>query len=306
MTPPFVIGIGNKEAQEAFVQTHKHFLDEYFLLRPLIEKVFLNRVIDPPSPESLFAVADLPDDDPRVQAIDDRYKSELILYTLGRIALDDFFEIIVLAANGWGVGALKIMRGMYERAVTDAYIGNNPEASRAFADNVWTHRSKVWHRLKKTNPKLAAENAADIEEIEKEAKLVQERKNESICKKCGRLKEINSWTALDLFSMAEAVGNDFASLYLYCYLEPTSHMHATGAGTSARIKHTGNAWTYKIDSDDWGEMALVYGHKLLLLNLRTQIQFFNLELSGDMKARLDGYDNLWNPYFAEKLAQTGK
>jgi uncharacterized protein DUF5677 len=306
MTEPFVIGIGNKEAQEAFLRAHKNFLDEYFLLRPLVEKVFLNRVINPPSPEAISAVADLPDNDPQVQALEDRYKAELIVYTLGRIALDDFFEIIVLAGNGWGVGALKIMRGMYERAVTAAYIGNKPEASRAFADNVWTHRSKVWNRLKKTNPKLAAENAADIEEIEKEAKLVQERKNESICKKCGQLKEISAWTALDLFSMAEAVGDDFANLYLYCYLEPTSHMHATGAGTSARIKHTGDAWTYKIESDDLGEMALVYGHRLLLLNLWTQIQFFNLELSSEMKARFDGHENLWNPYFAEKFAETGK
>jgi hypothetical protein len=89
--------------------------------------------------------------------------------------------------------------------------------------------------LKKTNPSLAeGETPEEIKQVEVEAKLAQDRKNESVCKKCGRLKEIDACTALDLSTMVELVGGELAELYLHCYLEPTSHMHATGSGTSAR------------------------------------------------------------------------
>ena len=50
-------------------------------------------------------------------AVQDRYYTDLIVYTLGRIAIDDFSELMVLGGNGWGIGALKILRGMYERVV---------------------------------------------------------------------------------------------------------------------------------------------------------------------------------------------
>ena len=55
-------------------------------------------------------------------AIEDKYRTDLIFYTLGRMAVDDFSELVVLAGNGWGIGALKTLRGMYERIVTAASL----------------------------------------------------------------------------------------------------------------------------------------------------------------------------------------
>ena len=37
--------------------------------------------------------------------------------SLGRICVEEFNEILLLAGNGRGVGALKVLRGMFERAV---------------------------------------------------------------------------------------------------------------------------------------------------------------------------------------------
>lgn len=104
MTTPLVVGIGTEDAQKAFLQTNKPFLDEYHLLLSVVKAVFLNRVIYPPSDEVIASLIGLPDEHPQVMAVDDKYKSDLIVYTLGRIALDDFGELIVLAGNGWGVG----------------------------------------------------------------------------------------------------------------------------------------------------------------------------------------------------------
>ena len=295
MEPQVIVGIGTKESQEAFLANNQPFLDEYQRLRPVIEKVFLNRTIHPPSDEVIESVKDLPDDDAKVLAIDDKYKSDLIVYTLGRIALDDFGELIVLAGNGWGIGALKILRGMYERCVTAAYIAKTPEASRVFADSIWTHKAKVWKRLVELNPKLGeGETPPDVKTIQDEAKRAQDLKKESVCKSCGQLKKIDAWTALDLASMARIAGKDLESLYLPCYLEPTSHMHATGAGTAARMEHTPDAWTYKMDTSWEARLAVLLGHNLLLQNLRTQNDYFNLDLFDALNTHFAEFNVVWD------------
>jgi len=307
MTTPLVVGIGTEDAQNAFLQTNKPFLDEYHLLLPVVKAVFLNRVIYPPSDEVIASLVGLPDEHPQVMAVDDKYKSDLIVYTLGRIALDDFGELIVLAGNGWGVGALKILRGMYERVVTSAYIAKNPQASRAFAASIWTHRAKVWRRLVALDPTLSeGELPDDIKTIQAEAKRAQDNKNESTCKCCGQLKKIDPWTALDLASMARIAGKHLEDLYLGCYLEPTAHLHATGAGTAARIRHAGNSWLYKLDTSEEGRMALVFGHNLLLQNLRAQNDYFDLGLFNSINSRFTAFKELWDKQMAENDAPTNE
>ncbi len=213
------------------MQQNKRYLDEWASLKTVIEKVFLNRTIHPPSDEVRQKVARLPDDDPEVMAIEDKYRTDITVYTLGRMAVDDLSELTVLAGNGWGTGALKILRGMYERVVTSAYIAKNPEASRAFGDSFWTHRLKLWNRLSVSDPEIVQRaNPEVVETIKTEGKKAQERKNASVCKHCGQVKLIDSWTPLDLASMSKIVGSSLENLYGYCYLEPTSHMHATAAG----------------------------------------------------------------------------
>src|SRR5271167_491232 len=121
-----IVGIGNGEAQQRFMCENTQFLEEWPLLQPVIEQVFLNRTIYPPSEDAWARVKDLPDDASEVLALEDKYRTDLIVYTLGRIAVDDFNELVVLAGNGRGVGALKILRGMYERIVTAAYVAQTP------------------------------------------------------------------------------------------------------------------------------------------------------------------------------------
>ena len=295
MTTLPIIGVGNEGSQKAFLQANKPFLDEYHLLLSVVKDVFLNRVIYPPSDEVIASLAGLPDQDPKVLAVDDKYRSDLIVYTLGRIAWDDFGELMVLAGNGLGVGALKILRGMYERVVTSAYIAKNPQASRAFADGIWTHHAKVWRRLVALNPALSeGELPEEIRTIQTEAKRAQDNKNASTCKCCGQLKQIDAWTPLDLASMARIAGKQLEDLYLGCYLEPTAHLHATAAGTAARMQHAENSWLYKLDTTGEARMALFFGHDLILLNLRTQNDYFDLGLLNSIDSRIAAFNELWD------------
>src|SRR5258708_3052993 len=114
------IGIGDADAQARFIKTHEKFLEEYPTIRALLAKVFLRplakseRAMLPTSPTE----------------IEDHNMADGVVFFLGRAVADDFGELLVLAGNGRGIGSYKILRGMYERIVTAAFISKNPPEAR--------------------------------------------------------------------------------------------------------------------------------------------------------------------------------
>ena len=58
--------------------------------------------------------------------INPKNRLEDICFGLGHTCRDDYLEVVFLAVNGYGVGASKILRGLYERAVALAYIISDP------------------------------------------------------------------------------------------------------------------------------------------------------------------------------------
>lgn len=57
-----------------------------------------------------------------------------VIYMLSRTCAEDFQEILLLCGNGYGIGAEKLLRGMYERAVTLVYLHEHPEEAKDFLD----------------------------------------------------------------------------------------------------------------------------------------------------------------------------
>jgi hypothetical protein len=116
----------------------------------------------------------------------------------------------------------------------------------------------------------------------------------SVCKHCGQIKVIDAWTPLDLASMAKIAGKRFEDLYAYCYLETTSHMHATGAGMTARMVHTDQAWLYKLDTTEEARVALTFAHNLILLNFGIQNDYFVLGLDDLIRKRIEAFGGVWD------------
>ena len=69
-------------------------------------------------------------------------------FSLGETCRVDFLEILFLAVHGWGVGASKLLRGLYERAVALAYMLKHPEKADRFfryaaiQENTESHASR--------------------------------------------------------------------------------------------------------------------------------------------------------------------
>jgi hypothetical protein len=49
------------------------------------------------------------------------------VFFLSSLVFEDFTEVWVMAGNGLGTGALKVLLGMYELAVTAAYLSRFPD-----------------------------------------------------------------------------------------------------------------------------------------------------------------------------------
>lgn len=290
------IGVGDAAAQARFLDRYKPFLSEYPELSKVLKKCFLRALKNPPE-EEYKALLELPDEDPSVIAFEDRLNADLLVFYLGRICADDFGEIITLAGNGRGVGAYKILRGMYERIVTASYIAQNPSESRPFMEEEWIQKWKLWQSALKVTPDIANrytdEQKRNLEEQYRKAKA---KKEESVCKKCGQPKTAEAWTRVDVFSMAEKSDKDLADLYGSCYQEPTFHSHPTGFGVSRRMRRNEEnaGWTFQEISEKEAKSALHLAHNLVLRLLALQDDCFKLGMESEIQPRINAFVNLWD------------
>jgi hypothetical protein len=109
------VTIGLPDEWKRFADRNPHFIASLPLLFDTMESVF-NRSVTLPS------------------------LADEIVYFLSKIAGEDFMEIFMLCGNGHGIGGLKILRGMYERVVTLAYIAKNPTEADAFWNYYSIHK----------------------------------------------------------------------------------------------------------------------------------------------------------------------
>src|ERR1700733_6142269 len=150
-------------------------------------------------------------------------------FYLGRICVEEFSEILLLAGNGHGIGALKILRGMYERAVTAAYILANPDQADAFLEYDKVNKHKAYMHAKKLcdhGPRLAPET---IKRIQEEFEAVK-----PMFLNGTRVR--GSWTTLDTASLAQKAGPGYEVLYLDAFYKPTLEIHTTAASVFGRLE----------------------------------------------------------------------
>lgn len=57
-----------------------------------------------------------------------------IVFALANVCMEESWEILLLASNEYLNGATKMLRGLYERALTLTYISHNPEKAQRFID----------------------------------------------------------------------------------------------------------------------------------------------------------------------------
>jgi Family of unknown function (DUF5677) len=68
---------------------------------------------------------------------------EKFVFLYGRLCSEDFFEVLLCCGNGYGAAAQKLVRSLYERAVTLQYLHEHPEELNEFLDYHYIQNYKL-------------------------------------------------------------------------------------------------------------------------------------------------------------------
>jgi hypothetical protein len=212
-----------------------------------------------------------------------------VIYSLGRVSVDDFSEILLLAGNGMGIGALKLLRGLYERALTAAYIEQEPSAATDCVEYHKIHQGRLLREAEKSFDMKKFLKPEQIDEIKNSYESAKARFEIKDCKVCGATRLNHTWTKLDIVSMAKKVGGEFENCCLAYYTQPMLQLHATPTSLITRMQ---------IDqSDDYrseADRAVKSAHSILILVLETQDRYFRLGLRPEVEGLRSRFSEAWS------------
>jgi len=139
-------GAVNRVELDRFKARHPHFAAAATRLQEALDRA-LNRRLDPMQGKSASA--------------------QSAVFGLGHQVADDFFDIVLLAAHGNGMGAVKLLRPLYERVVTALYLMKHPDEVNAF--NVYgdINVGRFIRRAQKDGLDLSAAPAEWLTDVEK-------------------------------------------------------------------------------------------------------------------------------------------
>ena len=254
MTPEGAsITIGLPEEQADFARRNVRFFEVWPRLRDTIDRAFFRQ----------FTPSDA---------------AQKVIFTLGRLAVEDFMEIMVVCGNGYGMAGLKLLRPMFEATVTARYLRENPAEAEAFLEYYYVHQRKALRLAETVGIDLSAQiSQAQRDEVEKTYQGIRHRYRQVVCDDCGSERELASWTRKDMVTMAREVG--LAESILSLYFLPTLQIHTTPVRLTSRLEETAAGVAFKSGPQRGEADAVLTGaHVCLALVLEDQEQHFGLGL----------------------------
>jgi hypothetical protein len=225
-----------------------------------------------------------------------------VMITLGWVCANDFSEIIVLCGNGMGIGGLKLLRGLYERAVTAQFLSAFPDQVDKFFDYNAIHLGKLYGHIQKPFQLIDKLSPEYIEQIKSARKIAEERFKEPVCQECGTSRTQMSWSANDVLSMAItarkklgfAENDGLDALYGICYFMPTLHTHPTFFSFKDWVEFSETSMEWKTDAERRVvDHAMPAAHFVMLHVLRTQNDYFGLGLDEEIELRQKDFVASW-------------
>ena len=186
--------------------------------------------------------------------------------------------MFLLSANGYGVGAIKLLRTLYEHAVTLNYLSEHPYELDTFYDYSYVTEHKLLKPIRETYGSHAFENTSIQEtEVEERFLSVKERFMIADCKKCGTKRLNHTWNKLDFVSMAKQAG-PLGALILHGYYGPLTQAHSHFATLASRLTLLENGGVSFVPDAQRKEsdVALFTAHQIMLCVLEIQKKRFDI------------------------------
>jgi hypothetical protein len=156
------------------------------------------------------------------------------VFFYGRLCCEDFFEVGLCCGNGYGAAALKLVRSLYERAVTLRYLHEHPKEF----DDFWAYHHVAAHKFLVPVDETFGKDALSAEmraKVEAEFEEVKERFMVTACEECGTKRLNHTWSKLDFVSMCKKTGV-IGRLIIPGYYMPLRHAHATVGSLLSRLE----------------------------------------------------------------------
>jgi Family of unknown function (DUF5677) len=224
-----------------------------------------------------------------LRAVDADDLTKFTIFGLGRLAVEDFFEILLLAVNGYGFGALKLLRPLYERVVTAVYLMRHPDEAQDFVDFAYVNQRKLLNHAKNSGVDVTKYATAEqLTELEAEYQRVTERLRR------------NYWSDKNVKVQADEVG--LGDLYGMAAFWPTLHLHTTRAALDARLEVSADGAVFKAGAQrKEADQALGYAHILVVQILYACNEFFSWGL--DMAGVLADVEGCWGDVGQARLGE---
>jgi Family of unknown function (DUF5677) len=225
------------------------------------------------------------------------------VYFYGALVAEDFMEIFLMGANGYGFGAMKLLRSMYEHTVTLKYIHDHPEELQAFFDFDRVQQYKLMKPILDTfgGSALPADTVADTLQRYEEVKdrfMVKSCKS----KNCEEKRVGHTWSKLDFVSMAKKTGA-IGTLIVPGYFFPLRHAHSTYRAMTERIERGDDHLGFRRESQpNEADQALMTAHNCLLVALEVQEERFKIDgLQAAIQNAVRDWALIWSPESLTKL-----
>jgi hypothetical protein len=218
------------------------------------------------------------------------------VYFFGRIVLEDFMEITLVCYHGYGVAASKLVRSMYEYAITLRYLREHPDEAETFLAYHLVQQEKLIARLIETFGEdiLEAEFVADAR---RRAADVKEDFMVPVCEHPGAKLRLNhTWNKLDFVAMAKKAG-DLGKLIVPGYYMPLRHAHPTFGGLTERLEIVDDHMSLKAEAQpEIADRSLMTAHNCILDALNVQSEHFKIkELEDVMQVCYRDFLRVWSP-----------
>jgi hypothetical protein len=254
--------LGHPHEWDAFRKRHPEFLKHLPELEALINAVF----VEQPS-------ANTPD--------------RRLVYLLGCLCWQDYREILLLCGNGYGIAAAKILRSLYEHAVTAHHIVRHPEDIDLFNDYIHVQNKKF---LEYTKNVLTPEQFSQ---------LVTDEQAKSVIKDYERVRSHfnreNSWSPMNLLDMARSDGTGLHIYYSACFANPAAHLHASPRGVYSRIVEDSGRVIFQAGSQPLeASESLKLATSIFLIALRASLNMFAPQLNYELSRLMGTMLTDWN------------
>jgi hypothetical protein len=201
---------------------------------------------------------------------------ERFVMLYGRLCVEDFHEIMLCCGNGYGFAALKLLRALYEKAVTLEHLNNNPSELDAFLNHRYISEYKLFQAIAdEFGPSALPENMRE----ESAEKYEQFKRNYLVtdCKKCNTKRVNFTWSKLSFVAMAKRT-RILGKLMGSAYYLPMRHTHSTGASLIERLEYNDEGFGFNPNAQRrQADSAVREAYTIILEVIYIQLQRFKIE-----------------------------